>query len=350
MKTIYENEGVRVQSASVCYLCGGEGEELYTHLRDRLFRAPGVWHLLHCSRCGLAWLSPRPASQEIGKLYISYYTHTASNRTLGGIDTLKKAVKSDVLATAFGYKEIILDGVNQILGRLLSRVGPLRDIVGSKVMWLKASQRGRLLDVGCGSGHFLSQMKDLGWDVVGVEPDAEAARIARERFGLNVYQGTLEEFEFPECTFDVVTMSHAIEHLCDPISSLRECLRVLKKGGRLVVVTPNIKSLGRRCFGIAWRAWDPPRHLFLFSPLTLRKCTELAGLQIQVVKTTAAEAHSIWYASRFLRRYGNLPDNLQQRVSWRLRLEGYLFWFLEHLLVRFRRSLGEGIVIVASKK
>ena len=195
----------------------------------------------------------------------------------------------------------------------MSRFGPFRERIGSSVMWLDASRRGRLLDVGCGSGQFLANMRDLGWEVMGVEPDPEAARVAREKLGLEVCQGTLAESEFPQDSFDVVTMSHVIEHVPDPLGLLKECKGILKPGGRLVLVTPNIESLGARVFGEFWRGWEPPRHLFLFSPRTLSRCVESAGLQNRVLTTPANGARFMWTESRLLRRDGVLPGG---RPPW----------------------------------
>jgi 2-polyprenyl-3-methyl-5-hydroxy-6-metoxy-1,4-benzoquinol methylase len=134
----------------------------------------------------------------------------------------------------------------------------------------------------------------MGWGVVGVEPDKQAVKVARERFGLNVLEGVLEEIASPDDTFDAITMNHVVEHLPDPINTFRECGRILKKGGRLVMTTPNIESLGYRMYQEAWRGLEVPRHLFLFSPPTLRACVERSGLQLLELRTTARTARWMW--------------------------------------------------------
>lgn len=85
-----------------------------------------------------------------------------------------------------------------------------------QIMYSDGARKGRLLDVGCGSGEFLAQMRELGWDVFGVEPDPQAARVAREQFGLTVWPGALAEASFPDGFFDAVTLNHVIEHVADP--------------------------------------------------------------------------------------------------------------------------------------
>jgi len=216
-------------------------------------------------------------------------------------------------------------------------------------MWLHQSSRGRLLDVGCGSGGFLAEMRSLGWDVRGVEPDPSAVRVARKRWGLDVACGTLEAGRFREGSFDVVTLSHVIEHLPDSIGTLRECGRVLAPDGRLVVVTPNIESLGHRAFGSFWRGLEVPRHLQLYSPRALRRSAERAGLRVGLLRTTANSARWNWAASRELKRTGSLPGGVPGPVSRRARLEALSFWVLERALVTLQPA-GEEVVMVATKE
>jgi SAM-dependent methyltransferase len=213
---------------------------------------------------------------------------------------------------------------------------------------LNGQVRGRLLDVGCGNGQFLVKMRKLGWEVTGIEPDRQAVKIAREQFDLNIHKGTLEEGKFPGDIFDAVTIVHVIEHVWDPTSTLQECHRILKPSSRLVIITPNIESLGHRLFRKAWRGLEVPRHLYLFSPRTLRVCAERAGLQVLKLWTTARSARWMWAASRLIYQEGILPGGSPQRQSLWLRLEGLAFWIIEYELCRWK-NVGEEIVLVATK-
>jgi SAM-dependent methyltransferase len=191
-------------------------------------------------------------------------------------------------------------------------------------------------------------MQELGWEVTGVEPDGEAAKVALERFGLSVHEGALEEVAFPDDTFDAITMSHVVEHLPDPISTISECRRILKKGGRLVVTVPNIESLSYRIYREAWRGLEVPRHLFLFSSPTLRACVERSGLQLLELRTTARTARWMWAASRLIRRNGILSGGSPPKQRFGLRLEGLAFQTLEHGLC-WLRDAGEEVVLIATK-
>ena len=134
----------------------------------------------------------------------------------------------------------------------------------------------QLLDVGCGSGYRLRRMAEAGWKVEGIDFDQQAVKMARSK-GFEVRCGSLVEASYPADTFDVVSMYHVIEHVDNPLNVLRECIRILRPGGRLVLATPNIQSWGHKRFGVAWRGLEPPRHLHLFSSAALNALLASAG-------------------------------------------------------------------------
>lgn len=137
----------------------------------------------------------------------------------------------------------------------------------------------RLLDIGSANGAFLLEMGAAGWQAQGLEPDAEAVRVARKA-GLSVEQGLLTGTTFPEGAFDAVTMSHVIEHLHDPHKTLRLCRRILRPGGVLWIATPNLLGTAHAHFGPDWIGLDPPRHLILFSPEALKNAVRQAGFTV----------------------------------------------------------------------
>ncbi|MEN3036859.1 MAG: class I SAM-dependent methyltransferase [Candidatus Methanosuratincola petrocarbonis] len=163
-----------------------------------------------------------------------------------------------------------------------------------------------------------------------------------KKLGLEVIGGNLEAAEFPSRHFDAITMNHVIEHVPDPIGTLKECCRVLKPGGKLVVVTPNIGSMGYQVFGEHWRGLEVPRHLHLFSPRSLRTCAERAGLRVSDLRTTARNARFMYYASAIIRRDGALPGGSPARTGMDMR--GFAFQAIEHA-----RGGGEEIVMEARR-
>lgn len=343
------NEGIGVHEARRCLLCGSAGAPLYHGLRDRLFGAPGTWALMQCTNpmCRLVWLDPRPVPTDIARLYDEYFTHTANNPP-PEVSRVRALVRNAVLAGRLGYGGLARSVTAKWSGKVLALAGPVREMVELSVMTLRGPANGRLLDVGCGNGRFLAMMRSLGWEVAGVEPDGKAAQVAQERFGLTVHEGTLEEAGFPDDTFDAVTMNHVIEHLWDPVATLRECRRVLKPRGRLVVVTPNIEALGYRLFREAWRGLEVPRHLYLFSMRTLRACAAQAGLRVLQLRSTARTARWMWAASWVIRRDQTLPGGSPAEPSLRLWLGGLAFQAIEHGLC-LSRDAGEELVLVGKK-
>ncbi len=341
------NERIATESVPNCILCGYKGELLYAGLRDRLFGVPGIWSLMRCQKCDLVWLNPQPIFEDIEKLYKTYFTHN-TNDHIPKFARLRRLIRNSILATHMGYPELA-DGISQkTLGRILSWMGPIKEKIELGVMFLNGQKRGRLLDVGCGSGAFLAKMRELGWDAVGMEFDRQAIKMAREHFGLNIYEGILEKASFSENEFDAITMNHVIEHLYDPITTLKECYRILKPGGKLVVITPNTESLGACLFDRAWPGWDAPRHLHLFSPRTLRNCAKRARLQMVKLFTTSRSARRIWAASQLIRRNGVLPGGLPQKLGLWLRLEGLAFQMVEYGMAMFK-NVGEETVLVTTK-
>jgi 2-polyprenyl-3-methyl-5-hydroxy-6-metoxy-1,4-benzoquinol methylase len=343
------NEGIRVQEQTPCLLCGQSGLSLYKDIRDPLFGVPGNWETMKCERCDLVWLSPWPIPEDIEKLYLGYASHVPPDASPGRFARFWKTVKRSVMTTALGYRA---NDVNKTLGWLLCRVGLFREVGAGTGYWLQASQRGRLLDVGCGAGGFIAQMASLGWEVVGIEPDPDAVAVARQNRGLEIHLGTLHSVDLPKATFDAVTLNNVIEHVQDPAGLLRACGKLLRPTtGRLIVVTPNVESLGHRWFGRSWIHLDPPRHLILFSPATLRTVANQAGLHVEGLRTSSRAAGGAWYMSRLLKRYRKLPGLTMspQNPSILLLLEGAVFWIIEHLMINLR-PCGEELVMVLSKQ
>jgi SAM-dependent methyltransferase len=142
-------------------------------------------------------------------------------------------------------------------------------------------RNGRLLDVGTGFGFFPFEMKKRGWVAAGVEISQKAIDYARDVLGLTILCGPLEKADFPDSDFDAVTAFYVVEHLSHPMVFLRECHRILKPGGLLLLRYPHttpIKNL-LHFFGIKNRLYDLPAHLSDFSPKMIQQCLERIGFE-----------------------------------------------------------------------
>ncbi len=343
---------IKAQARPVCYLCGANGELLHVGLRDLIFGAPGSWDLRRCtdSECGMAWLDPMPQPDEIGKAYGEYYTHQDAPASSSLFRTFRRAVRDGHLRSRLGYRQGVGPPWRQYLAPLSAIFPGGTAELESEAMFLRAPKPGtRLLDVGCGAGEKLAAMLELGWQTEGVDTDPLAVELARSR-GLVVRHGTLPEQGYPSNTFDVIYMSHVIEHVHEPISLLRECVRVLKPGGTFVLLTPNLAGWGHARYGDNWRGLEPPRHLYLFTPQSLARTLRASGFQSSRIRTVAANARYILSMSIALRhaRRSRSGTVLNRTLPWRL--EGACLQLWERLLLSLSSQAGDEILAISEKR
>jgi predicted SAM-dependent methyltransferase len=161
-------------------------------------------------------------------------------------------------------------------------------------------------------------MQALGWQTFGLEPDPRAVEAARKR-GLDVELGVLDESSFAPASFDAVTLNHVIEHLHDPVRTLRICRRILRPGGMLWLATPNLGSLGHARFGPAWRGLEPPRHLVLFTVEAARRALNSAGFEREATLLRGVDARWMFRASERLRTGSGVRGIARIRLKWQAR-------------------------------
>jgi 2-polyprenyl-3-methyl-5-hydroxy-6-metoxy-1,4-benzoquinol methylase len=324
---------------AVCCLCGGNGELLYDALVDDLFHAPGSWSLRKCASDGIAWLSPRPATAEMERIYARYYTHAEKNTSPAG-----ERMRLGIAAAAARATAPELSKAQRVFFCVLAKLPVLRDLGAGASRALKVVPGGRLLDVGCGDGRFLDLARRIGWKTQGIEPDAVASERARSR-GLSVLTATLEQARLPSASFDAVTMHHIVEHLPDPMRTLREAARILKEDGRLAVFTPNLSSYHHRVFREDWRDLDPPRHFYLFSEKNLPCLLESAGFEIVELRSSHRWGAHIACVSASLRRSSRRPRSRYERF-YRVCAGGTL-QACDAFIRRFAPFSGDELVAIA---
>lgn len=291
---------IRTEVRDRCLVCGGEGSPLHRGIPDLLLGTPGRWHVVRCrsADCGLLWLNPRPAAEELGSLYENYFTHQADQMDPQGAglrDQVRRAIQERLL----GYAARISPRV-RALAALVQLVPWYRASAMRELFWLPAAATGRLLDIGCGNGVPMQRFVAAGWAAVGIDFDAEAVAAAR-RAGLDARVGALKEQRLPDAHFDVILMSHVIEHLADPVVELTECRRILKPSGSIVIATPNAHGLGHLAFRRHWLGLDPPRHLQIFTPRALTRLLAMSGFRPVQLRTHAGVAASWMVASQWRR-------------------------------------------------
>ena len=228
-----------------CLLCGDDGADLLLTSSDRLFGiVPGTYSLIKCRGCGLVRLSPRPTPEQVAGFYAKDYWYAGGQ--------LQEMYRKMVLLDHVGFaRQSLQRGVN-----------------------------GPVLDVGCGGGLFLRMMKERGYDVLGMDFSAEAARLAWEKNGVRVVVGELPSAPIEAGSCALITMYHVVEHLLDPAAYLSAAGRLLRPDGRLIVQVPDRDCWEASLLGPNWTGLDVPRHIHVFRSADLRRLLESCGFEI----------------------------------------------------------------------
>lgn len=295
--------------SSACPLCSSQESEPF------LENEKG-YSLVRCGSCGIIRLDPIPSEDELAVHYGGDYYRVPKGR-LGWL-------------------------LDSFIGDFYTR-RQARKLEAFK-------ERGRLLDLGCGDGRFLASMEGRGWSVLGLDPSKEACEIAQERLKKGtVLNKTLEEARFPDASFDAVTLWQVLEHIRNPREVLLEVRRVLKPGGFCLISVPNIASIDFALFRGDWFHLDLPRHLYHYSPETLRRSVEPLGFEVLRVDTRSfgcplSKPHSL---GRWLeRRFG--PSPLASRILVALFLLFYPFFLLWNEVAAVLQR-GETFTIICRK-
>lgn len=243
--------------SSACPICGAAGPREWLRAPDRLHGRHERYRLVRCPACTLVWLSNPPKPENMHLHYTEAYHRLIS---AGGENTPQRW--KDRKDTLVQYK-----------------------------------QSGTLLDLGCSSGSFLAFMRADTWKLYGVEMSAAEARTAELRSGAHIFVGDVPDAPFAPEMFDVITCFDVLEHLYEPHRVIRCVSKWLKPGGIFYVLVPNINSAEARVFGSYWHGLELPRHLFHYSPASLKFLAQSAGLQPVCIETrrNAAVGTSLRY-------------------------------------------------------
>jgi 2-polyprenyl-3-methyl-5-hydroxy-6-metoxy-1,4-benzoquinol methylase len=232
--------------------CGKNEEVLITQIRERKFGH--LFNVVRCKNCGLVYVNPRPTQKEIGRYYSPYDLHEftqASKR------------KSIIARVRDFYVQFF----------------------GSDSWSFKMFKKGRVLDIGCGSGYFDFYLIDKGFDVYGIETNKKIADIARKR-GVKVIVGNIDKLKsltFKKEFFDIIIMRHTIEHFHNPAQAIKLAKTWLKKDGALFIGTTTFDCLERKLIGTQkWLAFQIPIHLYLFSVASLKQLLERENFHARI--------------------------------------------------------------------
>lgn len=314
---VFKNDDHNYEYTS-CHLCGSTDVVVLHRVPDLLLQRDNIQAtFVKCIHCGLIYQNPRPSINHLSNLYPSTYPpFDPQQRSLGWIS--KKLVK-------YGLEKRC---------NIVTRY----------------KKRGRLLDLGCATGDFLHAMSsNPAWELFGVDTSRHAAEIARTKYHINVFVGSLEEALFPLEYFDVITIWEVLEHIYAPISTLEEINKILKPDGILVIRVPNFHSFDAKLFGKYWAGYDAPRHLYVFSPSTIERILNKAGFNIIETNTRYGNFTSFGISVDFWMRgkmVNSFLSNLVQIIIRNPIIRGILspIFFLSGLT-----SHGSTLTIIAQK-
>jgi 2-polyprenyl-3-methyl-5-hydroxy-6-metoxy-1,4-benzoquinol methylase len=303
-KVVWETTG--------CLLCGSDR---WTPVEDApaLIDGDERCRVVRCRDCDLTYTNRRPSAETIHRFYDDYVPHRICGISPRELDHAPRRFRRKPFWKTYR---------------------PERD-------GLPPTGKSRLLDFGCGGGAFLQRMHRLGWQVVGLDNCSRVIEDIRAKLRLRAFVGTLPHPDLPSGSFDVVTMWHALEHVHQPLETLRQAWKVLTPNGKLVLGVPNVHGVPRRWYGAAWYGWSLPHHLTHFMPATLRAMVDRAGFRTQCLMLRGQPG--------WLRESAASARRQGLAAGWRQ-------WMTNHLLSRhvsawlawIRQS--DEIVLVAEKR
>jgi SAM-dependent methyltransferase len=261
---------------TACPVCG------HTHFHEALQAkdhtvSGETFTIIACNKCGFMLTQDVPDADHIGPYYAAdaYVSHTDTEDSF--FFKVYKWVRNYAIRTKAGWVE-------------------------------KYSRRnkGNLLDVGCGTGYFLAEMRSRGWQITGLEPSETARKVAESKHQL-FPQLPQKLYTFPQDTFDVITLWHVLEHVHDLNGYFEAFNKILKQGGVLLIAVPNPESQDAKQYGADWAAWDVPRHLYHFTPAVMKQLADKHGFEREKMHPMWFDAFYVSMLSREIRKQPKWP-------------------------------------------
>lgn len=261
---------------SECPVCKDNQIHLAFSAKDNTvsFKTFTIWK---CDKCSLLFTQDVPGQDEIGTFYASenYISHSDTRK--GVINSLYHTIRKFTLSSK-------LKLVNNETG----------------------IQQGNILDIGCGTGAFLNTMKAAGWCTTGLEPDENARAKANSMYQLNAKPSD-ELFKLPAGSFNAITMWHVLEHVHQLHEYVSQLRHLITENGRIFIAVPNFTSYDAQHYKEHWAAYDVPRHLYHFSPQSMKALMKAHGLQVIKMKPMWFDS---FYVSMLSEQYKNGKGNM----------------------------------------
>ncbi len=206
--------------------------------------------IAECQSCSVRFTQDVPHENSIGPYYKSedYISHT--NTAKGVINKLYYCIRKKTIA---GKRKLIEKNTGM--------------------------KTGTILDAGSGIGSFVNEMKQYGWEATGLEPDADARKVAKDKYDLELTDIS-HFYQLPAGHFEVITLWHVLEHVHDLSGYIQQLKALLTDKGKLFIAVPNYTATDAKVYSQYWAAYDVPRHLYHFSPRSMQVLMERNGLKV----------------------------------------------------------------------
>ncbi len=235
------------------------------------------FRILKCENCTLLFTQNVAEQNEIGKYYASENYISHSDTQVGFVNKLYHLIRKNTLQS----KKYLIE---KETGR----------------------SNGNMLDIGCGTGAFLHTMKSNGWKITGLEPDETARAKAKTLYGIEP-QPSHNILDLPSNSYNAITMWHVLEHVHQLHEYVEQLKNMLTDDGKIFIAVPNHTSYDAQHYGQFWAAYDVPRHLYHFSPVSIKQLVEQHGLTIKKIKPMWFDS---FYVSLLSEQYKNGKGNL----------------------------------------
>ncbi len=274
---------------SPCRLCGGKSRQII--LQDIITRFTDRFALNQCDDCALVTTSPMPSDKMLQQYYDQDYWQSGRLNSHSSFDTLYRLRMAPIVSAIRKY----------------------------------TTCDSQILDWGCGDGSFIKLLRSFGLHCFGI--DAYKQNLNDPQISAT----TIEKADFPDGYFDIITCFHVLEHLADPLTSVKHALRLLKTGGLIIIEVPNLNSIGFQIFKRRWQPLEIPTHLNHFTPATLQMVFEAAG-RTQIVKTEFF-SHRISPSALVLSAFASLsPRRTRKKFDGRYPLKRLGIYLILQLL------------------
>lgn len=252
------------RAADRCRVCGADSGLTSYEAREMMFGLRESFRYFQCAECGCLQLAEAPA--DLSRYYPEdYYAHAQGEHRSAVFRTLRRLRNRHALLR------------RGLVGRMLSALSSYPFPTAHH--WLARNglrEDSRILDVGCGAGLLLRDLRGVGFTrLLGVDPYVDADVVHDE--GLRILKLPLEEVEG---AFDLIMFHHALEHIPDQVGTLRHVARLLAPEGECVIRIPTVSSFAWEHYRENWVQIDAPRHFFLHSTESLRRVARQAGLEV----------------------------------------------------------------------